>query len=323
MSHSPQTNTRPASTPSAPPTSHNGPAPEGPVRGEPGSKAPLGTLTPGVVAPQLSVPAHIERPEYVGRATADEGNGSDVYDAEGIAKIRAAGRIAAQAMEEAARHIAPGVTTAELDRIAHEFICDHGAYPSCLGYKGFPKAICTSLNEVICHGIPDDTPLEDGDIVNLDITAYLDGHHGDHNMTYLVGTVDEESRLLVERTHEAMMRGIKAVRPGREINVIGRAIESYAKRFGYGVVRDFIGHGVGREFHSGLVIPHFDAAPAHNTVMVPGMVFTIEPMITLGGIAWDQWEDGWTITTRDRRRTAQFEHTLVVTEDGADILTLP
>ncbi|NUL44880.1 type I methionyl aminopeptidase [Cellulosimicrobium funkei] len=323
MSNSPQTNTRPAPTAPAPSTSHNGPAPEGPVRGEPGSRAPVGTLTPGVVGPALPVPAHIERPEYVGRATADEGNGSDVYDAEGIAKIRAAGRIAAQAMEEAARHIAPGVTTAELDRIAHEFICDHGAYPSCLGYKGFPKAICTSLNEVICHGIPDDTVLEDGDIVNLDITAYLDGHHGDHNMTYLVGTVDEQSRLLVERTHEAMMRGIKAVRPGREINVIGRAIESYAKRFGYGVVRDFIGHGVGREFHSGLVIPHFDAAPAHNTVMVPGMVFTIEPMITLGTIRWDMWDDDWTVVTRDRQRTAQFEHTLVVTDDGADILTLP
>lgn len=313
---------RPQAT-TARPASHNGPAPEGPPRGEPGSKAPLGTLVPGVVAPQLSVPAHIERPEYVGRATADEGKGSDVYDAEGIARIRAAGRIAAQAMEEAARHIAPGVTTAALDRIAHEFICDHGAYPSCLGYKGFPKAICTSLNEVICHGIPDDTPLEDGDIVNLDITAYLDGHHGDHNMTYLVGTVDEESRLLVERTHEAMMRGIKAVRPGREINVIGRAIESYAKRFGYGVVRDFIGHGVGREFHSGLVIPHYDAAPAHNTVMVPGMVFTIEPMITLGTIRWDMWDDDWTVVTRDRKRTAQFEHTLVVTDEGADILTLP
>lgn len=309
--------------PTSIPTSHNGLAPEGPSRGEPGSKAPLGTLVPGVVAPRLAVPAHIERPEYVGRATADEGNGSDVYDAEGIEKIRAAGRLAAQAMEEAARHIAPGVTTAELDRIAHEFICAHGAYPSCLGYKGFPKAICTSLNEVICHGIPDDTPLEDGDIINLDITAYLDGHHGDHNMTYLVGTVDEESRLLVERTHEAMMRGIKAVKPGREINVIGRAIESYAKRFGYGVVRDFIGHGVGREFHSGLVIPHFDAAPAHNTVMVPGMVFTIEPMITLGTIRWDMWDDDWTVVTRDRRRTAQFEHTLVVTDDGAEILTLP
>ena len=304
-------------------SSHNGPRPAGPPPGEPGSTAPLGTLAPGVVGPELPVPTHIPRPEYVGKKTADEGNASDVYDAEGIEKIRAAGRLAAQAMQETARHIAPGVTTAELDRIAHEFLVDHGAYPSCLGYREFPKSICTSLNEVICHGIPDSTVLEDGDIINLDITAYLDGHHGDHNMTFPVGTVDEESALLIERTQEAMMRGIKAVKPGRQINVIGRAIESYAKRFGYGVVRDFIGHGVGVEFHSGLVIPHYDAAPAHDRLMVPGMVFTIEPMITLGGIAWDQWEDGWTVTTRDRRRTAQFEHTLVVTDDGAEILTLP
>ncbi|MFC7402172.1 type I methionyl aminopeptidase [Citricoccus sp. GCM10030269] len=303
--------------------SHNAPVSGGPRPGEPGSVAPVGRLTPGVVGPSLPVPAGIERPEYVGQKTANEGQASDVYDAEGIAKIRAAGRIAAQAMQETAQHIAPGVTTAQLDRVAHEFLISHGAYPSCLGYREFPKSICTSINEVICHGIPDDTVLEDGDIINLDITAYLDGHHGDHNMTFLVGTVDEESRLLVERTHEAMMRGIRAVKPGREINVIGRSIESYAKRFGYGVVRDFIGHGVGLEFHSGLVIPHYDAAPAHNTLMVPGMVFTIEPMITLGTIQWDQWEDGWTVVTRDRKRTAQFEHTLVVTDDGADILTLP
>lgn len=313
----------PAASSTSVTSSHNAPRPAGPPPGEPGSKAPLGTLAPGVVGPLLPVPAHIPRPEYVGKKTADEGNASDVYDAEGIEKIRAAGRLAAQAMQETAKHIAPGVTTAELDRIAHEFLVDHGAYPSCLGYREFPKSICTSLNEVICHGIPDSTVLEDGDIINLDITAYLDGHHGDHNMTFPVGTVDEESTLLIERTHEAMMRGIKAVKPGRQINVIGRAIESYAKRFGYGVVRDFIGHGVGVEFHSGLVIPHYDAAPAHDRVMVPGMVFTIEPMITLGGITWDLWEDGWTVTTKDRTRTAQFEHTLVVTDDGADILTLP
>ena len=313
----------PAASSTSVTSSHNAPRPAGPPPGEPGSKAPLGTLAPGVVGPLLPVPAHIPRPEYVGKKTADEGNASDVYDPEGIEKIRAAGRLAAQAMQETAKHIAPGVTTAELDRIAHEFLVDHGAYPSCLGYREFPKSICTSLNEVICHGIPDSTVLEDGDIINLDITAYLDGHHGDHNMTFPVGTVDEESTLLIERTHEAMMRGIKAVKPGRQINVIGRAIESYAKRFGYGVVRDFIGHGVGVEFHSGLVIPHYDAAPAHDRVMVPGMVFTIEPMITLGGITWDLWEDGWTVTTKDRTRTAQFEHTLVVTDDGADILTLP
>lgn len=305
------------------PSSHNGPRPAGPTAPEPGSLAPVGTLRPGAPSPAPPVPAAIPRPEYVGKATPDEGNASDVYDAAGVERIRAAGRLAAQAMEHTAAHIRPGVTTDELDRIAHAFLVERCAYPSCLGYRGFPRSICTSINEVICHGIPDGTVLEDGDIVNLDITAYLDGVHGDHNRTYLVGDVDEESRLLVERTEEALRRGIRAVKPGRQVNVIGRAIESYAKRFGYGVVRDFIGHGVGVDFHSGLVIPHYDAAPAHDRLLVPGMVFTIEPMLTLGTIEWDQWDDGWTVVTRDRRRTAQFEHTIVVTDDGAEILTLP
>lgn len=316
---------------SAPPAAHTAPQPgshdshnlpvDGPTHGEPGSKAPKGRLTAGTVAPQLPVPATIVRPEYVGKKTADEGNASDVYDAAGIEKIRDAGRIAAEAMNAVAEHIRPGVTTAELDRIGHEYMVNAGAYPSCLSYKGFPKSLCSSVNEVICHGIPDDTVLEDGDIINLDITAYYNGVHGDHNKTFLVGEADEESRLLVQRTEEAMMRGIRAVKPGREINVIGRAISAYAKRFNYGVVRDFVGHGVGTEFHSGLIIPHYDAAPGYNTVMVPNMVFTIEPMITLGPIEWDMWDDGWTVTTRDRGRTAQFEHTLVVTDDGAEILT--
>ena len=281
------------------------------------------TITAGTISPRRSVPQKIARPEYVGRDEAREGFESYVKDAETIERLRVAGRIAAGAMEEAGKAVAPGVTTDELDRIAHEYMLDHGAYPSTLDYLGFPKSLCTSVNEVICHGIPDSTVLEDGDIVNLDITAYLDGVHGDHNRTYLVGDVDEESRLLVERTEEALRRGIRAVKPGRQVNVIGRAIESYAKRFGYGVVRDFIGHGVGVDFHSGLVIPHYDAAPAHDRLLVPGMVFTIEPMLTLGTIEWDQWDDGWTVVTRDRRRTAQFEHTIVVTDDGAEILTLP
>ena len=172
--------------------------------------------------------------------------------------MRVAGRIAAQALAEVGRHVVPGVTTDELDRIGHEFLVAHGAYPSTLGYRGYPKSLCTSLNEVICHGIPDDTVIADGDIVNIDITAYIDGVHGDTNATFLAGDVDEESRLLVERTHEAMMRGIRAVAPGRPLNVIGRVIESYARRFGYGVVRDFTGHGIGTTFHSGLVVPHFD-----------------------------------------------------------------
>ena len=178
--------------------------------------------------------------------------------------MRVAGRIAAQAMEAAAAAIAPGVTTDEIDAVGHEFLLDHGAYPSTLGYKAFPKSLCTSVNEVICHGIPDSRRLDDGDIVNIDITAFIGGVHGDTDATYLVGDVDEESRLLVERTREAMMRGIRAALPGRPINVIGRVIESYARRFGYGVVRDFTGHGIGTSFHSGLVIPHYDAAPAYG-----------------------------------------------------------
>jgi methionyl aminopeptidase len=149
------------------------------------------------------------------------------------------------------------------------------------------------------------------------------GVHGDTDATYLVGDVDEESRLLVERTREALTRGIKAVAPGRQINVIGRVIEAYARRFGYGVVRDFTGHGIGTAFHSGLIVPHYDAAPAYATVMEPGMTFTIEPMLTLGTAEWDMWDDNWTVVTKDRRRSAQFEHTVLVTEAGAEILTLP
>ena len=280
-------------------------------------------LAPGTISPELSVPPNIVRPEYVGRADADEGRGSNFYTAEETEKVRAAGLIAANALAAVGEIIEPGVTTNAVDRVAHDFMVDHGAYPSTLGYRGFPKSVCTSLNEVICHGIPDSTVIEDGDIVNVDITAYIDGMHGDTNYTFYAGDVDEESRLLVERTWEATMRGIKAVKPGREINIIGRVIEKYAKRFGYGVVRDYSGHGVGREFHSGLIVPHYDAAPAHAEVMEPGMIFTIEPMLNLGTVDWDVWDDSWTVVTKDRKRSAQFEHTLVVTETGADVLTLP
>ncbi|MFB9377814.1 type I methionyl aminopeptidase [Kineococcus gynurae] len=287
------------------------------------TSAPLGTLTPGRISPRRPVPASIARPEYVGRPGPARWTGSNVVDAEGIERIRRAGRLAAQALALVGEHVAPGVSTDELDRVGHEFLCDHGAYPSTLGYRGFPKSLCSSVNEVICHGIPDSTVLTDGDIVNIDVTAYLDGMHGDNNATFLCGDVDEESRLLVERTREATRRGIKAVAPGRAINVIGRVIEAYARRFGYGVVRDFTGHGVGPAFHTGLVVPHYDAAPEHATTLEVGMVLTIEPMLTLGTHDYDMWDDGWTVVTKDRRRTAQFEHTLVVTDTGAEILTLP
>lgn len=281
------------------------------------------SVAPGVVSPRRPVPASLARPEYVDRPSPTKHDGSEVKDAETIEKMRIAGRIAAQAMEAAAAVIAPGVTTDEIDRVGHEFLLDHGAYPSTLGYRGFPKSLCTSVNEVICHGIPDSRPLEDGDIVNIDITAFIGGVHGDTDATYLCGDVDDESRLLVERTREAMMRGIKAAIPGREVNIIGRVIESYARRFGYGVVRDFTGHGIGTAFHSGLIIPHYDAAPAYNTVIEPGMTFTIEPMLNLGTHEWEMWDDDWTVVTKDRRRSAQFEHTILITETGNEILTLP
>lgn len=285
--------------------------------------APIGNLTAGVVSPQLPVPKHIERPEYVGKLEPAKNTASEVKSPEVIERIRIASRIAAQALATVGKACQPGITTDELDRIGHEFLLDHNAYPSTLGYRGFPKSLCTSLNEVICHGIPDSTVLQDGDIINIDITAFIGGVHGDNNATFLVGDVDEESRLLVERTENSLKRAIKAVMPGREINVIGRTIESYAKRFGYGVVRDFTGHGVGEAFHSGLIIPHYDAAPGYNTLIEAGMVFTIEPMLTLGTVEWDMWSDDWTVTTRDKKRTAQFEHTLLVTDSGAEILTLP
>jgi methionyl aminopeptidase len=280
-----------------------------------------GHLVPGHVSAMRRVPADIPRPEYVGRAEPRRYDGDDTYSPERVEAIRRAGHVAAGAIQAAGAAAVPGVTTDELDAIAHEYLIAHGAYPSTLGYRGFPKSSCTSLNEVVCHGIPDDTVLEDGDILNIDVTAYLDGVHGDSNVTFLVGEPGPEARALVDATRESLARGIRAVAPGRRINVVGRAIESYAKRGGYGVVRDFTGHGVGEAFHSGLIVPHYDAAPQHDAEIVENMVFTIEPMLTLGGIAWDLWDDDWTVTTRDKSWSAQFEHTLVVTERGADVLT--
>ena len=258
----------------------------------------------------------------MGKSAPTRFTGSEVKDPATIEAMRIAGRLAAQALVEVGSAIEPGVTTDDLDRIGHEFILDHGAYPSTLGYRGYPKSLCTSLNEVICHGIPDSTVLLEGDICNIDITAFIGGVHGDTNATFLVGEVSEEARLLVERTHEATQRGIAAVAPGRPLNVIGRVIESYARRYDYGVVRDFTGHGIGTHFHSGLVVPHYDDE-RFDTILEPGMTFTIEPMLTLGTYDYDMWSDGWTVVTKDRRLSAQFEHTILVTDTGSEILTLP
>ena len=281
----------------------------------------MASLVPGTLSPARSVPSHITRPEYVGKSQPTPYTGSDVQSAETIEKMRVAGRIAAQALVEVGNAIKPGMTTDDLDRVGHEFLCDHNAYPSTLGYRGYPKSLCTSINEVICHGIPDSTVLNDGDIVNIDITAYIGGVHGDTNATFEVGEVSEEAHLLVERTQEALNRAIKAVKPGRQINVIGHVIESYAKRFGYGVVRVFTGHGIAASFHSGLIIPHYDD-PRATALLEPGMTFTIEPMLTLGTIEHRMWADNWTAVTADGKLTAQFEHTMVVTDTGAELLTV-
>ena len=280
-------------------------------------------IRPGKSTPIRSVPESIERPEYAWRDEVQENVGEPfIQSAEVIEKMREASRIAADALQAAGAAVAPGVTTDEIDKVAHEYMLDHGAYPSTLGYRGFPKSCCVSLNEIVCHGIPDTTIIQDGDIVNIDVTAYKNGVHGDTNATFLAGNVTDEHRLLVERTREATMRGIKAAKPGREINVIGRVIESYAKRFGYNVVTDFTGHGVGTTFHNGLVVLHYDS-DAYRDVLQPGMTLTIEPMINLGELPYTIWDDGWTVQNKDGKFTAQFEHTILITEDGNEILTLP
>jgi methionyl aminopeptidase len=280
------------------------------------------TLSAGTISARRPVPASRVRPPYVDRSGPADLDDPMIKDPATIAAMRVAGRIAADALVEVGAHVAPGITTDELDRIGHEFILARGAYPSTLGYKGYPKSLCTSVNEVICHGIPDSRRLEDGDVVKVDITAYIGGVHGDTCATFFAGDVAPAARELGERTHEALLRGVKAVAPGRPVSVIGRVIESYAKRFGYGVVRDYTGHGVGPSFHTRPTILHYDE-PRATTLMQPGMTFTIEPMLTLGGVEWVMWDDGWTVLTKDGSWVAQWEHTLVVTEDAAEILTAP
>ena len=267
------------------------------------------------------VPDHIVPTDYYRTGVPARYDEPMVKSPDLIARMRVAGRLAAEVLAVTGAAVAPGVTTEELDYIAHRAYIERGAYPSTLNYHGYPKSICTSVNEVICHGIPDDRPLEDGDIVNIDVTAYLDGVHGDCNATFYAGDVDAESRALVETTRECRALGIAAVRPGRPISDIGTAIETLAHAHGYGVVRTFVGHGIGEQFHSSPSVPHY-YTPEASTIMEPGMTFTIEPMITLGAWREKMWDNGWTAVTADGRRTAQFEHTLVVTGDGVEVLTL-
>jgi methionyl aminopeptidase len=282
--------------------------------------APEARVRKGSVSPVRSVPDTIGRPDYARTGTPLRRGEPMVKTQETIERMRRAGRAAAEVLDTVGAAVAPGVVTDDLDLIGHEKYIALGGYPSTLNYRGYPKSLCTSVNEVICHGIPDDRPLADGDIVNVDVTIYLDGVHGDTSATFLVGDVDATSRRLVRVTAECLDAGVAAVRPGEPLSAIGQAIESHAHEHGFGVVRTFVGHGIGEQFHTEPSVPHY-FEPRASTVLEPDMVFTIEPMITMGSPREEIWGDGWTAVTIDGARTAQFEHTLVVTDTGVEVLT--
>ena len=237
--------------------------------------------------------------------------------------LRRAGRFNAQLMDFIRQHVGPGVSTNEIDRLVHEYTVDHGHVPACLGYMGFPKSVCTSINEVVCHGIPGQEVLNDGDIVNIDLTTIVDGWYGDQSETFLIGDVSDTARSLVQVTFDSLHLGIQAIKPHGRVTEIGRAIYAHAQQHNLAVVREYQGHGIGREFHQDPGIPHFPQAGSKSDVIKPGVCFTIEPMLNLG-----KWQtvldpdDGWTVRTIDNKLSAQFEHTLLMTEDGIEILTL-
>jgi methionyl aminopeptidase len=283
-------------------------------------------VRPGRISPLRPVPETIVKPTWADGGDAERWDEPRVKSPDIIERMRRTGREAADTLNALGELIRPGVTTEEIDAACHAMAIERDSYPSPLEYPGmldpFPKSLCTSVNEVICHGIPDDRPLSDGDIVNLDVTLYKEGVHGDTNATFFVGQVDEESRRLVRVTRECLELGIEAARPGRPFNEIGRAIQTHAEAAGFGVVRDFVGHGIGEQFHTDLQICHY-YHPRQTDIIEPGMTFTIEPMITAGSWKVRLWDDGWTAVTADGSRTAQFEHTLVINDDGAEILTTP
>ena len=283
-------------------------------------RASEGRVLPGVISPMRTVPSHIARPSYADSGLVERWDEPTVKSDDIIERMRHAGRVASEVLRLSGEFLRPGITTDEVDEYTHNLFVERGAYPSTLNYHGYPKSLCTSANEVICHGIPDSRVIRDGDIMNLDVTGFIGGVHGDTNATFLIGEVSDEHRRLVRVTEECMWLGIEAVRPGRPLSDIGRAIEQHADAQGYGVVRAFIGHGIGEQFHTDIQVLHYYDSRA-TTVMRPGMVFTIEPMITLGSWQHRMWDDGWTAVTSDGRWTAQFEHTILVTDDGAEVLT--
>ncbi len=256
-----------------------------------------------------------------GDPVAADGRSVIIHPPEDFEGMRRAGRLAAEALDFIVPHVAPGVTTEELDRLCHEFIGDHGALPAPLDYRGFPKSICSSVNHVVCHGIPGPKRLRDGDIVNIDVTVILDGWHGDSSRMYFAGTPGVRARRLADVTFEAMWRGIEAVRPGATLGDIGHAIQSHAEAQRCSVVRDFCGHGLGQVFHDAPNVMHYGRT-GDGMELRQGMFFTIEPMINAGRHEVKVLSDGWTAVTKDRSLSAQFEHSLGVTADGHEVFTL-
>jgi methionyl aminopeptidase len=289
-----------------------------------GDRAALADRRPvglGAAASSGVVPEAIPRPPYLASGGVPAPAGPQIVTGADLDRLRHAGRVAAVVLAEAGAAVAAGVTTAELDAIAHDAYVREGAYPSTLGYRGYRHSVCTSVNEVACHGIPDSRPMLDGDIVNIDVTAYVDGYHGDTSATYVVGAAPALLLDLVTTTEASLRAGIDAVRPGRPVRDIGRATQAVAAARGYGVVDLYGGHGIGTAFHAAPHIHHVDE-PRATTVMVPGMAFTIEPMLTIGTIDLVPWADGWTEVTADGLPSAQFEHTVVVTDTGAELVTV-
>jgi len=250
-----------------------------------------------------------------------DGRRITIHAPEDFLPMRAAGRLAAEALDMIAPHVRPGVSTLQLDKICHDFILEHGAVPAPLGYRGYPKSVCTSINHVVCHGIPADRKLDNGDVLNIDVTVILNGWHGDSSRMYIAGTASTRAKNLIEVTYEAMMRGIAVVKPGATFGDIGHAIQIYVERHRFSVVRDFCGHGIGRQFHEPPNVLHF-GRPGEGAVLRPGMFFTIEPMVNAGRPEVKILEDGWTAVTRDRSLSAQFEHMLGVTETGCEVFTI-
>lgn len=240
---------------------------------------------------------------------------------EEIEKMRAAGRLAAEVLEMIEPHIQAGVTTAEIDRICHDYIVERGAIPAPLNYHGFPKSVCTSLNHVVCHGIPNEKPLKNGDIMNLDVTVKLDGYHGDTSKMFVIGEPSILAERLMRVTKECLYLAIKMVKPGIRTGDFAEAIQKHAEQHGYSIVREYCGHGIGAGFHEEPQILHYGTAGTGDLI-VPGMCFTIEPMVNAGKRQTKLMRDGWTVLTKDRSLSAQWEHTLLVTEDGVEVLTL-